>query len=238
MTTQGQQSALTHALTDQAVQVVFQPIWRVSGAPWGFEALSRFPNGSAPDTVWALAHEQGLATALDRVALGRAMDAGRQVGGPLFLNVSGAHFREPEALAALGPPAHIVWEVTERDPLDEEDVQGIRWLQDRGYAIAMDDAGSARSTMPRLTRLHPNIVKLDRPLVQQWAAGVREPLRQWVRAATAIGATVIAEGVEDVSWMVGLAWEGVHAAQGYALNRPAPAEHWVAHPRTEFLWGG
>ncbi len=229
--------ALGAALESGLLIPVFQPIWTVARACWGFEALSRFPNGSAPDAVWALARRHGTATALDRVALTTAIEAAAHLGGRLFLNVSAPHFRDPAALAALVDSARVVWEVTECDSLGPDDLRGLRRLQEWGYTVAMDDAGAGHSTMHRLGIVRPNIVKLDRPIVQVWAAGHRDPLRRWVEAAQGIGAAVIAEGIEDASWVAGLAAEGVDAVQGFALGRPAPQEHWITVDVSEYSSG-
>lgn len=172
------EQALAAALGSGQVTAVFQPIWTVAGAGWGFEALSRFPNGSPADAVWELARRQGTATTLDRLALETALRAAGPLGGRLFLNVSPSHFRDPAALAALAAPGRIVWEVTECERLDASDLDGVRQLQAWGYAVAMDDAGAGHSTMRRLDLVHPNIVKLDRPIVHVWAAGQAEPLRR------------------------------------------------------------
>ena len=226
--------ALQAAFELSAIMPFFQPIMRVTGGRQGFEALSRFPNGITPDRVWAYAQKQGLAVALDRVALNTAITAGNRLAGPLFLNVCSAHFREPHALRKLAAPARVVWEVTESTALSDDDVRGIEQLKRLGYRIAMDDAGAGHSTVDRLYRLQPDIVKLDRPIVKLWAAGARELLRYWIRCAHEVGALVIAEGVEDVTWVSGLANEGIAAVQGYALGKPAPVEHWVRQEAAEY----
>ncbi|PSR22229.1 MAG: EAL domain-containing protein [Sulfobacillus acidophilus] len=226
--------ALTAALESRRLTTVFQPIWKANGECWGFEALSRFPNGSPPDAVWALAYRQGLAARLDRLALTVAVETSQAIKGCLFLNVSPSCFQEVEFLAQLGDPDHIVWELTESDTLCGKDIEGLRQLQARGYSIAMDDAGSGYSTLERLDTVQPNIVKVDRPLVNAWARGEVAPLRRWVQAAQRIGAIVVAEGVEESRWVVPLADEGVQAMQGYALGGPMKAEHWVDRIESEY----
>lgn len=229
--------AVQAALTDGAIRPVFQPIVSVTGDRWGFEALSRFPNDLAPDRVWASAQQQGLAVALDRVAMRAAITAGEALGGLLFLNVTSAHFREAEALGALSAPARVIWEVTESTALSEADVRGIEQLKRQGYRIAMDDAGAGHSTIERLYVVQPDIVKIDRPIVQVWAAGKPEPLRYWIACAHEMGAWVIAEGVEDIRWVRGLAAEGVAAVQGYAVGKPAAVEQWTLHEESEYSRG-
>ncbi len=218
--------ALDKALEDEAIFSVFQPIWTVDGKLLGFEALSRFHNGTPPDAVWALAHERGVAARLDQVALRRAMTGASRLPGRLFLNVTTAHLANPEALKVFGDPSRIVWEVSERTGMAVTGLDGLRWLKDQAYPIAMDDAGVGHSTIERLEAIRPHIVKLDRRLVEVWAAGRPGPLRQWVSAAKNIGSVVLAEGVEDKNWVDGLAKEGVVAVQGYGLGLPLPPDQW------------
>ncbi|MCY0878975.1 MAG: EAL domain-containing protein [Firmicutes bacterium] len=222
--------ALDQALGEAAILSVFQPIWTVDGKLLGFEALSRFHNGSPPDEVWALAHKRGVAARLDQVALRRAIEGSSDLPGRLFLNVTTAHLANPEALKTFGDPDRVVWEVSERTGIALTGLDGLRWLKNQDYTIAMDDAGVGHSTIERLEAIRPEIVKLDRRVVEVWASGRPEPLRQWVSAATKIGAMVLAEGVEDRRWVAALAQEGVTAVQGYGLGRPLPPDYWRTVP--------
>ena len=221
-------AALVHALNDGHVTPVFQPIWTIAGECLGYEALSRFPNGCPPDAVWALAQEQGVAAALDTVALAVAVDAAQELPGHLFLNISAIHLAKPAALIRFGAPERIVWEVTETGLISADGLQGIRWLKTQGYRVAMDDAGSGYSTERRLRALRPHVVKLDHHVVHGWKAGRTDSLQRWVAAAQEIHALVLAEGVEDADWVPGLEAHGVHAVQGYAWGKPAPADQWLA----------
>ena len=157
--------AVKAALEDGDIKIVFQPILTISGERCGFEALSRFSNGCAPDAVWAHAQRRHLAVDLDRVALPAAVNAAARLEGCIFLNVSSGHFRDPDSLARLASSGRVVWEVGERTFLTQEELQGVLQLKHQGYRIAMDDAGSGYSTVERLHKLQPEIVKLDRSIV-------------------------------------------------------------------------
>ena len=78
-----------------------------------FEALSRFPNGCAPDSVLAIAEWLGTAAALDRVALAVALAAASRLPGKLLLNISASHCTHVQSLMQFGSPNRLVWEVTE-----------------------------------------------------------------------------------------------------------------------------
>lgn len=218
--------ALRSVLERGAITPVFQPVWTVAGELWGFEALSRFPNGANPEDVWGMAQQRNLAPELDRVALRHAVDAAAALPGALFLNVSACHFREWMWLAQLPTAERIIFEVTERAALCPQGREGVHQLQDLGYRIAMDDAGALHATLDRLDRIRPDIVKIDHPIINDWSLGNTELLKRWVGASHAIGAIVLAEGVENSAWVDELGHYGIQAFQGFALGRPAPAEFW------------
>jgi EAL domain-containing protein (putative c-di-GMP-specific phosphodiesterase class I) len=101
-------------------------------------------------------------------------------------------------------------------------LQALARLRAAGVAIALDDVGSGHSTLRLLLELRPEIVKLDRWMVQGCAA---DPARRvliaaLVRLASGLGASLVAEGVESEADLRALAAEGVERAQGYLLGRP------------------
>jgi EAL domain-containing protein (putative c-di-GMP-specific phosphodiesterase class I) len=186
----GRHQALAAALNGTDLMTVFQPIFAVNGQCLGFEALSRLGNGCPPDAVWDYAEEVGNAVLLDQVAIGTALASARGLQPPLFLNIRAVHLHAATTLAKLGSPAEIVWEVTESPVDDWTGKVGSDWLKSQGYALALDDAGSAWSTPERLQWLCPEIVKLDLQVVHQWVQGETRPLRQWVRSAQEVGALI------------------------------------------------
>lgn len=222
------ETALRDALTHHHLATVFQPIFAPTGRCYGFEALTRFANGCPPEQVWAQAEADGVAAALDAVALPHAWNAGHVLPGLLFLNVS----------ATCGPPltpefpiepARVVWEVTEQSPLSRRALQSLRAWHAKGSSVALDDAGTGHATPKRFSRVRPRFVKLDRSLVAAWRAGLTDPLRTWVKTARVFGAIAIAEGVEDAAWFPDLALDGVRFGQGFGLAAPAPAEWFLSH---------
>jgi EAL domain-containing protein (putative c-di-GMP-specific phosphodiesterase class I) len=93
----------------------------------------------------------------------------------------------------------------------------------RGARIAVDDAGGGYASMRHVTELRPDLVKLDASLVR----GLRDSLAQqaFLRAMQAfvreIGATLVAEGVEDAEDLVVLSRTGPPIlVQGFAVAKP------------------
>jgi hypothetical protein len=89
--------------------------------------------------------------------------------------------------------------------------------------VALDDAGSGYAGLQQLIRVAPDILKVDRSLVN---GAHSDPsryalLEALVSFAGSTGAAVCGEGVEDLADLQALADLDATYAQGYALARPA-----------------
>lgn len=234
--------ALLEVLGHGDLTHVFQPIWDVKTEQLlGFEALARFGSGVAPPRVFQEAMGAGLGLPLDRLSVRRALEAATDLPGLLFVNMKPQHVGSPkppfgqvgQAIRTFRTRASVVMELTEDELADlSPTTSGVRRLRRLGVEVALDDAGNAGSNVDRLERLNPSYVKLDRPLVAAWASGRSQELTRWVSQAHAIGAAVIAEGVEDASLIPMLAANGISFVQGYAVGAPRSKDAWVEELNT------
>lgn len=220
--------------TPEALRPQFQPIVSLStGRLVAYEALARFPEAAArPPAAWfAMAHACGLGPELEAAAVHAALKpVGRPPGTQLALNVSPSVLASSAMQAALPRDLHeIVIEVTEHEAISEDaEVAGaLTDLRERGARIAVDDAGAGYSGLQQLTRIQPDVVKLDRHLTEGIHA---DPARlalveSFVRFARRTGATVCAEGIETLDELMALADLDVELGQGFALG--TPAEPWT-----------
>ena len=208
---------------------VFQPVLELAtGRVAGYEALARMPGGPSrpPDNWFDQAHRAGLGPALEAAAL----DASLRVGGRpehtfLALNVSPGALLRPEVRAALPEDlSGIVIELTEhelfstQDELDRE----LERLRARGARIALDDAGNGYAGLQQIIRVAPDILKLDRSLVDGVHADPNRfaLLEALISFSATTGAAVCAEGVESLDDLAVLAELDVTYAQGWAIARP------------------
>ncbi|MFI6071451.1 EAL domain-containing protein [Actinoplanes sp. NPDC051343] len=207
---------------------VFQPIFELgSGDVVGYEALTRFADGSSPADGLAAAAEQGVHIDLDAALIRAALASAESLptGTWLSINVSADLLRRPRELAPLLAEASrpLVLEITEGTPAD------VSELPDH-VRIAVDDAGAGYDTLARVETLKPAFLKLGRAAL----AGVenedarRAAVRSLVSFATSQGCTVIAEGIESEAQRAALAECGVPLGQGFYLGKPAPADRAVA----------
>lgn len=214
---------------------VYQPIIDLSTSePVGFEALTRFADGSSSDETFAAALECGLGRALERATLVAALEEARQLPRRTWvsINVSPGYLADVEALrTALGIRARpLVLEVTEH-----ETISAYGPLRDAVLALgldirlAVDDAGAGIANFSHLVELRPHIVKVDAGLVR----GVDQDVsRQAVVAglvhfAAAADCQIIAEGIETEAELATVIGLKVSLGQGYLLGRPAPAATWL-----------
>ncbi|MDA8437022.1 MAG: EAL domain-containing protein [Actinomycetales bacterium] len=211
--------------------VVYQPIVELAtGRRVGAEALSRFPAEweVPPDVAFAEAHSVGLGPELELLALRRAAEAVDEVTGYVAMNVSPATLVTADCLDLLVglPLDRVLLELSEHDPV--EDYQTLQAALDplrrAGMRLAIDDVGAGFSSLRHIVQTHPDVIKLDRTIVD----GVSDDdvlttlVRSLVAFAAGAGARVVAEGVEtaaDAGWLREL---GVDHGQGWYFGRPGP----------------
>ena len=213
---------------------VFQPLVALAtGQISGFEALTRFkqPPKRFPDQWFNLAARVGLGGALEAAAIGRALAVpNRPAGTYLSLNLSPSTLQAPEVQAVLPEDlTGLVIEVTEHELAADDATLGtdLDELRRRGARIAVDDAGAGYAGLQQLMRVAPDLIKLDRSLVQNIH---EDPAKQalvdsFVRFGRRTGAQVVAEGIETEEELKMLADLDVTYGQGYYLAKPGPP--WV-----------
>jgi EAL domain-containing protein (putative c-di-GMP-specific phosphodiesterase class I) len=207
---------------------VFQPIFElVSGEVVGYEALTRFADGTSPQRGLEAAQAQGLHIDLDAALIRAAMASANalQEGMWLSVNVSSDLLRRPRELEPLLAESSrpVVLEVTDADRADLDHLPS-------GVRIAVDDAGAGYDTLARMESLKPAFLKLGRAaLAGVEAEGARRAsIRSLVEFATVHGCTVIAQGIESAQQRDALVECGVPLGQGFFLGRPVPVERALA----------
>ncbi|WP_336921999.1 EAL domain-containing protein [Aquipuribacter sp. SD81] len=234
---------LLHA-ESTAFHSVFQPIVRLEDPTVvvGHEALLRAVRDDGtpvmPGDLFAAAEQAGWTNLLDRVGRTTALrDAGPWLGDALlFINFVPTSIYRPEvclrtterAAALAGVRLEqVVFEVVESHDLpDVEHLERVfAYYRSQRCKVALDDLGSGFSSLNRLVRLRPDLVKLDRELVQslpgRTAAAVVEAV---VRIVGSYGGQVLAEGVETREQAAAARALGVELGQGWLFGRPVRRE--------------
>ncbi len=211
--------------------VVLQPIVELATADRvGAEALSRFPAhwDMAPDLVFAEAHSVDRGHRLELLALERAGDHLAAVDGYVSMNVSPATLLTPECSQLLGrlPLDRVLLELSEHDQVEDYVALHavLQPLRERGMRLAIDDVGAGFSSLRHIVLTKPDVIKLDRTLVDGVATDpvLRTLVRSLVDFAHGCDATVVAEGIETTADAEVLLATGVDHGQGWHYGRPGP----------------
>ena len=229
---------IAETIASGAFRPVFQPIIDLgTGLTVGFEVLTRFASGDAPDVVFADAAKVGLGPELEAATLAAGIrDAVRLPSEAwLSLNVSPGFLGDPTRLLAL--LAHrtrpITLEITEHDLVDDyAPIHAAMRILGPDVRLAVDDAGAGVANFRHLVELRPAVVKIDAGLIRGVNADVsRQALVVGlVHFAAASGAIVLAEGIETEAEQETVERLGVSLGQGYRLGRPAPVDTWARLP--------
>lgn len=226
------EAAVRLVLEDPALlSVVAQPIVDLTdGRPAGYELLARVPADwqVPPDRLFAAALRLGVSARLQTGVNVLTLDLLARVPVDCFLtvNLDPTDLADPEVVApflALDALAPLVVEVTERAWPDSsgaaDDALGA--LRERGALLAVDDVGAGFAGLTQISRLRPELVKLDQALV----AGLGDdPAAELVvdalgRLCGQLDAWVVAEGIERPDQLAVLVRLGVPLGQGFLLGR-------------------
>lgn len=228
-------------LRTQDLDVVFQPIVDLrTGATFAHEGLvrCRVPELEDPTVLFEEAAKEKACGRLGRlirqVMFDRAPPKSR-----LFVNV---HPQELSARWLVRPDDPIALhdgplciEVTESAALDYFDlcIDVLSELRDRlNVQLVVDDLGAGHSNLKYIVDLNPSFVKLDRALITNLQTNPRqqELVRHLVSLCAALGARVVAEGIETKEELDAVRATGAQFGQGFLLARPSypiPEVNWA-----------
>jgi EAL domain-containing protein (putative c-di-GMP-specific phosphodiesterase class I) len=221
---------ITGLIEAATLEIALQPVFDVhDGHFLGAEALARFPSAfGTTEAVFESAHAAGLSLPLERLAIGCAipvLDA-LQEGQFLAVNLTPMVAFELAAAGETRPEllGRMVLEITEHAAISSYAAlrQALRLSREYGLRLAIDDAGAGYASLKHVVELEPDIIKIDRSIVEGVAddRARRSAVSAFVLLALDIGAYVIAEGVERPQDFEAIKDLGVDAAQGYLLARP------------------
>jgi EAL domain-containing protein (putative c-di-GMP-specific phosphodiesterase class I)/CheY-like chemotaxis protein len=203
-----------------------------------YEALARGPAGTnvhAADTLFAYVRRKHEEVRVDRVCVAGALAAAAPLdrSAKLAINVHASTLtRDPHFAEYVAEHAgragialdRLIFEIVEYAPqTGPAFTMAIEKLRARGCAIALDDIGLGHSNYRMILDTRPDYYKLDRFLVKGLTTSPYqlEIVRSVVSLANAVGATVIAEGVETEEDAQVLRAAGITLFQGFLFCRPS-----------------
>jgi diguanylate cyclase (GGDEF)-like protein len=229
---------------DNQIVVHFHPIIDLSdGSVHGAEALVRWQHPQLgllqPAAFLEIVEQTGLIGPMTSTVLDKAIAecaawhaAGRDLTVAVNLSVRNLH--DPMLSSYVAQmldrhrlPAHsLKLEITESMILSDPQraLITVESLSELGVRFAVDDFGTGHSSLANLRRLPVHELKIDRsfvtPMLNEESDSVI--VRSTIDLGHALGLTVIAEGVENVTTLRRL--EEIHCdrAQGHYFSKPIP----------------
>ncbi len=231
---------LDNVIANKELAVVFQPLIDLRTRElFAYESLARTtsPHFSGPPELFDVAVKAGRAGELGRMLRNIAIEECKDY--PLFLNVHPDEFGDGWLTQADDPiffhQHQIYLEITESVPLKYNEMchSILQEIRSRGVKLAVDDLGSGYSNLKYISDLKPDVVKLDRGLIEGLTKGTRlyRLVTAIVNLCVDMGALVVAEGIETAGELHAAIDSGAHFGQGFILARPAsppPEPTWPA----------
>jgi PAS domain S-box-containing protein len=221
---------IADVISRRAFGPVFQPIVDLRRDEIvGYEALTRFTDGSNPEVLFDEAAAVGLGHELETATLHAALDAAETLPQSAWLNLNASPelilAGEPLRSLLAGISRRLVLEVTEHAPIaDYAAFRAAMAALGPKVEFAVDDTGTGFASLRHIVELRPAFVKLDRSLmVGLESDNARQAMIVGLcHFAQVTGCRLIVEGIETDSELTLLRALAVDLGQGYLLGRPLP----------------
>lgn len=240
------ETELKTAIANQDFVLYFQP--RVdlrSGKVVSAEALVRWQHPTRglimPDKFIPICEETGMIEELGQLVIEmgcqQAIDWQRDgFDIALSINISPRQFSNTRIMQTLQafsdapgfPHGKIELEITENALIGDHDqiAKKLEAITRLGYCIAIDDFGTGYSNLSYISRFPLTCLKIDRSFISQLPKS--GPIVHLILAlGRQIGATIVAEGVENTDELNWLKAEDCDQVQGFLLAKPTPLDQFL-----------
>ncbi len=229
---------LQSAIEKNSFRAVSQPIIDLEAERIvGHELLTRGPVGAIemPVDFFRVALEANMLTTVDLSCLKACVDLSKRLRprGKLHLNLL------PSTI--LGTPSERLMDLLTTDDdvsfcieISEQQFIGdpaclrdhVTAFKERGIEVSIDDVGFGRSCLETLIMLEPDVVKIDRAYVDRASKDPHKGrlLSRLVQVSRALGAEIVAEGIETRDDLALLRDYGVRYGQGWLWGKPGASE--------------
>jgi EAL domain-containing protein (putative c-di-GMP-specific phosphodiesterase class I) len=208
----------------------------------GFEGLSRGWDTRAETLIpaprlFAAAAGKGLSRELDLLCREKILgefavlhEADPELILSVNIEASSAMAKKPWGdyltmqVAAVGvTPRNVIIEILESVVDDTQElVRFVDRHREAGFLIALDDVGAGHSNLNRIPLIRPDVIKVDRYLVEGLDQDLhkQEVFKSLLSMARHLGTVIVAEGAENEAEVTALLAFGVDMIQGYYFSKP------------------
>lgn len=238
------ESKMEDALKNNEFEVYLQPCYELkTNNISSFEALVRWNTSDgvlSPNDFIPLFEKNGFIVKMDFYVYDvvcQTLARWKNEGHPLkriSVNVSRCHINDKDFVTKLNAllkkydidKKYFGIEITESLFMENENdvISLVEVLSKEGYQIYMDDFGVAYSTLNLLSRVHVDVIKLDRGFIRNDFRSKRETIviRNIIQMARELGINVLSEGIETQKQALELKDLNCDYAQGYYYQKPMP----------------
>ncbi len=231
---------LANLISKGTLTTHFQPIVNLENDEiYGYETLVRGVDECGtliyPNQLFKWAREGDMLFFLDRACRESSLKtaAVKNIQNKVFINFVPTAIYDPEHCLASTVqwakqlnfnPKNIIFEVIESDHVS--DIAHLKKILDfyksQGFMVALDDVGSGYSSLNMLSKLAPDIIKIDREIMDYIDTNTANQsiFKAIVSIAKENEILVLAEGVERVEEVAFACAHGAHLAQGYYFGKP------------------
>jgi EAL domain-containing protein (putative c-di-GMP-specific phosphodiesterase class I) len=182
-----------------------------------------------PDVLFGIAAKCRLSLELDQACIQLGSRFGAALPGKLLINILPRNLYYVENIQHMIPPnMEVIFELSESEAINNFDLlMKVRdTLMKMNLGIAADDFGKGYAGLDRVIKVKPDLIKLDRILIQNIDRD--EPKKAFVKglveAARTSKSKILAEGVETVEEFEVLRSLGIDLVQGFLFHRPQSLE--------------
>jgi len=219
----------------EKLYVASQPIFDLKKmTKIGYELLSRldYEGYSSPDAFLLFARNANLLGVVDYACLKTCLSALKDipVAKRIYINIFPSTLTEISVerllqdFASVGKNIGFCLEINEQQILGDLRylIPSVAKLKNAGIMIALDDYGFGHSSIETLILLEPDIVKIDRKIINGISKDARKfnTLKRLLKVIESCKASVIAEGIETKEDLEVLRNLGVSCGQGFYLGKP------------------
>jgi EAL domain-containing protein (putative c-di-GMP-specific phosphodiesterase class I) len=180
-----------------------------------------------PDVMFSLAKNTKVALELDQACMRHAAKYAKGLPGCLMINILPRNLYHIDKLKEqFSSLDSVIFEVSESEAINNFDLmlKAKESLKKSNMGIAADDFGKGYSSIERVIKIRPNVIKFDRSMITDIH---KDPIKRvyvkgLVEAAEILEAEVLVEGVELWEEAAVLKEMGVSLVQGFLFHRPQP----------------
>ena len=233
------------AIKKDLMYMVYQPQYDLkTNKIVGVEALLRYTSKEygvvRPDVIADLFQEEGLMSALDLYVIRKVFEDYETLLNFSFvnrdnftisINISGNSLNKSLFLEKVLnlceeyniENKYIVWEITERELYDKEDLvelsNNIDIVREKGFKVAIDDFGVGSSNLSLLNEINVDFLKIDRCFLKK-SDKTKRILRGIAQISSSLGILTIGEGAETKEDTILLEDIGCNYCQGFYFAKP------------------